>query len=358
MKRLTLLLLAATLTFPACDHDFDETGPTPTPTPQITGSFLGAQDGNNEWRWDFANGQFSGTDVIHNLHYSGTVTALPSGFQKLSITTSDDPALVTLPATAYAVVMSGEALLVKPPVQSDPTRAIFSAALGHCPSADATYSWITVPKNGWDTTDYAQGQTHFAPTLPTIDMTHDFDLFDGSLLSHGTPPAYTCDAGLITSANDPAVLAVSPSGVYVAYCGPVLSGLMGAVDPATSFDVTDLTGPGHAFRGMVFQNRPSGDQTTLLWSKGVYGTGFTLNTYVNVETNLRSSDPATALQVVLGTANSAQRFTGTLTDADGAHDFQFSVAKLANGKYVLFGIGYVVTGGGNTYPYNLVLLEQ
>lgn len=357
MKKMVLTLVAGiALLLSGCGDD--RTATSTTPAVALTGSFLAGQDGNVRWSWVFTNGQFTGTDVTNSLHYSGTATALPSGFQKLLITTSDDPALATLPTTAYAMVMPGEAIVIKPSTQSDPTRAIVGAGLGHCPSADATYSWLTVPKNGWDATDYALGQTHFTPTLPAIAMTHDFDFFDGSLRSHGTPPAYTCTNGLIVSDTDPAVLAVSPHGVYLAYCGPVLSGLIGVVDPAINFTVNDLVGPGHHFRGMTFQNRPSGDQTTLVWAQGDHHDGFDLNTYTNVETNAISVDSATALQVTLGTANSGQRFTGTLTDAAGTHAFQYVVACLSNGKYVIFGFGYITTGGGNTYPYNLALLEQ
>ncbi len=355
MKKLALLI-AGMLFLSGCGHD--RTTVTPSITPALTGSFAGAQDGNAQWTWTFTAGQFSAVDVTRSLHYSGTTTPLTSGFQKLSITASDDPALVTLPTTAYAMVMPGEAIVIKPSTQSDPTRAIVGAGLGHCPDVGNSYSWVAVPKNGWDTTDFALGQTHFMPSLPSIDMTHDFDYFDGSLRSHGTPPAYNCTNGLITSTGDPAVLAVSPSGIYVAYCGPVLSGLMGVVDPAINFTLSDLTGPRHSFRGMTFQNRPSGDQTTLVYAQGVSQVGFNLNTYTDVETNAQSTDASTAVQITLGTPNSAQRYTGTLTDASGAHAFQYVVACLRNGKYVIFGFGYIVTGAGNTYPYNLVLLEQ
>ena len=362
MKNFALVLsIALALALTGCGSTATPPTPGVPPSAQST-SYLGTQSGNDRWLWTFTGSQFTAANEVQNLHYSGTFRSLPNGFEKLNITTSDDAALTTLPAVAYALAMNGEALLVKPSTQSQPTRAIVAAGLGHCPTSNSTYSWVAVPKNAWDNSNFAVGQSvlaiHPVSGVSSIDMSLHFDFFDGSLQANSFPTGYTCSDGRISQVGDVAQYAVSKSGIYVANCGPVLSGLMGVVDPAINFTIAELTGPGHTFRGMLFQNQPTGDQTTLVWAQGDLNVGFHMNTYSDVDSGIESQDTTTAVQIALATPTSLERYPGTLTDAAGAHDFQFVIACLRNGKYVLFGFGSYILPGGVTVPYNVVLLEQ
>lgn len=324
-------------------------------------TYLGTQSPGDVWTWTLDNNNnFSAVNMTLSNTYSGTYTTLSSGFLKLSVTVSSDPAVIAtldVPAIAYAFEVPGTALIVKPAgADSD---VIVAAAQGTCPTADASYNWTVMPSATWDsTTDEAYGVSTSTVTGSNFDFVHNLYQLDGTLMATSSDAGSTCADGLITQTGDPLVVGLTPSGFLIGDNGPNEGGFMGMTAPAADVDLSATALAGKEFRGVLFRNGSTGDDTTLIWGRPNATTGTILDGGTYINDDVEAGVENTEVTVTFGTQPSPGVVNAVLDPLLAglvSEDFTIMVNEI-NGKYFIFGISTVE--GNATEPYNLIFIEQ
>lgn len=319
-------------------------------------NYLATQTPGDVWSWTISmtdgSGTFSATNETAHYAYSGTATALSNGFLNLAVTYTTDPGVASLPAYAYAMEVPGTAIIVKP-VGPD-SKVIVGVAQGTCPTAVATYNWVTIPWDTWTSaTDTAYGVSSSAIAGSTFDFSHNKYLLGGATApsSPSTSAGFTCANGKFTNATEPTIIGITPSGVFVGDAGPGAGGFVGVQAPASDVDLMDLALAGREFRGVLFKNNTTGQDTQPVWARPNGSGGLTGGGYIDFEAN--SEDMANQAALVFSSQPNPGIVSGTLTDP-AAHTFTMMINKIG-GKYMIFGIS---TNESAAQPYNFLAMEK
>ena len=323
--------------------------------------YLGTQSPGDVWTWTLNNdNSFSAVNETLSHTYSGTYATLSSGFLKLSVTATSDPGVIATPASpaiAYAFEVPGTALIVKPAgADSD---VIVAAAQGTCPTADAVYNWTVMPSATWDSTqDEAYGVTTSALTGSDFSFSHDLFQLDGTAIATVSDAGFTCAEGMITKTGDPLIIGMTPSGFLIGDNGPNAGGFMGMAAPVTNVDLSAAALAGKEFRGVLFRNGSTGNDTTLIWARPDSTAGDQLVGGAYVNDDVEGGVENTEVSVTFGTQPSPGVVTAVLDPIlAGLPSETFTVViNEINGKLFVFGISTVE--GNATEPYNMIFMEQ
>lgn len=342
-----------------------------TVTAASTNSYVGTQSPGDLWLLsiDDSAKTFSATNQSASLTYSGTFTALPNGFYKTSITTSNDP---NLPAgtNGYALEVPGVALVISLGGSTD--KPIAAIVPGPCPTISSTGLNADLINLGHSTYDSTTSESYAAVSAmqsgSNYNFTVDSYLLDGTLRTASSGPlpnSGTCTNGVITVPSVPdasggtsnVTAVAAPNGLYVLDLGRnsvTNNGKGGAVGTTTNIDPTQLSTAMTAnYLGFLFK-RNSTPITTLVGFGPGSGTSITGGTYVN-----QDSDPfdahGTTITINLPSVNGEGFLQGTVTDSNGAHRPFVAMITNSGGQYFLFGI---TTDTSSTTPYAIVLAQQ
>lgn len=327
-----------------------------------TTTYLGTQSPGDVWTWtlDSSNNSFSATNTTLSNTYSGTYTTLSSGFLKLSVTASSDPGVIATPAVpviAYAFEVPGTALIVKP--AGTDSDVIVATAQGACPTADASYNWTVMPSATWDSTsEVAYGVTSSTVTGTNFDFAHNLFLLDGTLMAATSDAGFTCVDGMMTLTGDPLIIGLTPSGFLIGDNGPNAGGFMGMTAPAANVDISTTALAGKDFRGVLFKNGSTGNDTTLIWARPNSTMGDQLDGGSYVSDDVEAGVENKEVTVTFGAQANPGVVNAVLTPDDlttPAENFTVVINEI-NGKYFIFGISTVE--GNTNEPYNLILMEQ
>ncbi len=320
-------------------------------------TYLGTQSPGDVWTWTLnEDNTFVAENVTLTHSYSGTYTTLPSDFLKLSVTSSSNPAVIATPANpaiAFAFEVPGTALVIRPAgADSD---VIVATAQGSCPTANASYNWTVMPYAGWDAnSSEAYGVTTSTVTGSSFDFVHDLYQLDGTAIATTSGAGFTCAEGRISKDGDPMIVGLTPSGFLIGDNGPNAGGFIGMEAPATNVDLSAAALAGKEFRGVLFRNGSTGDDTALIWGRPNAAGALDGGTYFDIEAGTENQE----VTVTFGTQSSPGVVSAVLDPllaGLASEDFTVMVNEI-NGKYFVFGISTVE--GISTQPYNLVLIEQ
>lgn len=349
MKIKTLVLIGLFI-LAGCSNDSDVNS---------SNSYTGTQSPGDVWSWTIDATSFSAKNETLEYSYSGSKSTLPNKFLKLIVDTSDDPALVgSLPATAYAIENPGTALIIKP--AGTDGKVIVAVAKGTCPSSDSSFNWVVIPKLSWSTlsSDEAYGTATSTVSGSMVDFTGTKNELDGTPIAGGGVSSFDCSDGVITSAVDPIVFAVAPTGTMIGDNGPGAGGIVGVVAPGSAIVDSDFSQPGREFRGVLFKNNAPGDDTNPVWVRGqgttLKGGGYT-DFVVGTEDSANNVELVLVSQASPGLYNATLAATGISCPDPACFDFVLMVNKVG-GKYVAYGIAENDDGSGGAY--NVMLMEQ
>lgn len=282
---LLCLVLACGISILSCGgssgSSTSSTSNTPTST---TTSFAGTQPPGDYWSWSFDSsaGTFTGTNNTKSVNYSGTSTALSgnsSGISKLTLTSTTDTSIGTLPQTAYAVQVPNTALLVATPsfVTFNGSRdsiqpPVFAAAQGSCPTTGATLNWVMMPPNTWcpTATAYSPLASGSGCSSSNVGLAYGTAVMSVSGGSYGiTVTPYhldgtadsafsfsncSCGSGVVQcidpSTSKPNRIAFTPSGVF--FIDTPNSAVAGVVQPDANIDMSDFLKSGRQFKGLWY----------------------------------------------------------------------------------------------------------
>jgi hypothetical protein len=318
--------------------------------PGGTTAYLGTQSPGDVWSWTFDNGSFTATNDTLQHNYTGTSQDLPSGFKKLTISTTDD-ANVTVGSAGYALEIPGVALLVKP-AGGDAVKPIIATTIGADPSgAIMACNYIVVPHAGWDCTQeeafgtavFTKGTDHW-----TGDITHY--LLDGTQDPQHGSGTFTCHDGRLEIDGGQSQGALTPAGLAFIDNGPGMGGLVGVPIPTQNIDWADFSS--HEFRGLMLQQ----GRTECIWMQpdpngGLHGGAFQSDG--GIETNTIDSDPNHGVHLTLVGQPGPGMLRIDVVSHDGQDQVAMMVAKV-NGKYVGFALG----GNANQGAFNVLLMQK
>ncbi|MFQ5586246.1 MAG: hypothetical protein ACE5GF_05420 [Thermodesulfobacteriota bacterium] len=357
-KALFTVLFVVALALSGCgggssDDDTASTTTTPAIGDGGKSTYLGTQSPGDLWVWtiDRDAGTFSATNVTTGYTYSGTAAILSNGFLRLTIGATTDPG-ATVGGNAYALEVPNTVLLIKPS-EAD-SNVIVAAAQGSCPTANASYNWISIPETAWvPATGVAYGTASSVVTGSDFAFTVARYLLDGTSLP-GDTPSGSCSGGRIDLA-DGTVIGIAPSGMFIGDSGPGNGGFVGVEAPSANIDIADLTASGKEYRGVLFKyNDPDSDDTEPVWARGTGASTLAGGGYTDFEAG--TEDTVNTVSIRSFTESSPGIYTAILTEPDGATaTFVFMVSRI-NGKYVLVGIS--TNTHYTTLPYNALLVEQ
>ena len=342
MQRMNAFVLAAAAVA-AC-------GEAGAPDAAAPRRYLGTQSPGDVWTWSIGATTFEATNLTTGYRYSGGKSDLPSGFLRLLITASTDPA-ATLPSVAYALEYPNTVLLVK--LAEAGEGLVAAVGLGSCPATAQDYDWVTVPSNTWhvDVND-AYGTARLTPSGGTYTITGVAYRLDGTAPAPGFSETATCAGGELRFAGG-ATGAVTPSRALMVDNGPGTGGGIGLVAPPAPVDLGAVAA--REYRGVLLKRRGGVDETEPIGAEPAGGGNLRGFCFTNVETGERcvSTEDAT-----IALASAAQPTPGIVrlrvTDDGGPHDFVFALSQLG-GRYMLFGIS---TNAAPTEPYNVMLIER
>lgn len=372
-----LLPLLCVLLLAACGGGSDT--PADEPTPPTFWTYKGTQSPGDVWTYTLGGGTFTARNETLAFDYAGTTTDLANGFLRLTVTTTTDPSVTPLPATAYAIEFPGIALLVLP-ADPDP-QVIVCAAIGATPTVESTYNYVKLPDPAWgtgaggiDTEEaWGVGDSHISGASGEI---FDFysDRWDmGNLTSTPTesgwsPETYTAtDGWLVPDVGDQRI-AVTPSGVFVQDGGPSSGGSYGVEAPASNLGTGALFVEDHDFLGFVFHYDDPDDDTQPVWAEVTAGDAWiTGGTFVSGTGSFDDAVPdAGDTRLVLTTEVRPGVFRGEQYEPGtdgvlGTADDEFAgrfvmLMKEVAGRVFLFGI--MDPAPGETKPINFIVLEQ
>lgn len=252
-------------------------------------------------------------------------------------------------ATGTAVEMPSTALLINPGglktrtnnALLEPIALVFRQQTGVCPSAGATFWFVTLPQANWTTSNLAYGTIVLGSSSLTIS---GLSLTGASA---GATDNYSCDASTsLLTFTDASLgtrhLAVSPSGLFV---GDGANGFAGLPQPAANLTIAS----GEVFLGVIYEPGPNPGTVTTV---GFTATSAALDGF----DPLTTGNPSNGITITLGSQSSPGLFTGgtlvegTTTDADFA-----VIANTFGGKKVLYGVTFNTVR--NT-PVGVLLLQQ
>ena len=140
--------------------------------------------------------------------------------------------------------------------------------------------------------------------------------------------------------------------------GPGQGGFIGFEAPASNIDTSASALAGKEFRGVVFKNESSGEDTEPIWASANALGGIDGGHYTDFENGIASG---TMVHLDFLTQLSPGVVTGTLTDVSNptpvVEDFTFMVSEI-NGKYFIFGIADESDSPAQSQPYNFLVMEN
>lgn len=314
-------------------------------------AYLGTQSPGDVWSYSFDGATFTASNDTLSHNYAGTVEDLPSGFKKLTVTSSNDGNVV-LGSAGYALDLPGVALLVKPAGDRNTVKPIIATSIGSDPANNTlNVNWITVPHAGWDcTTEEAFGTAVFTKGTDhwSGDITHF--LLDGSAGSANGHGSFTCTDGHLVLDGGTAQGALTPAGMAFIDNGPGLGGLVGVPVPAQDVNWADFAT--HEFRGLMMQS----GKTECVWiqPKGdgdLRGGGYQND--AGIESNTTNQDPQSGVTLHFLGQPSHGILRIDVTSHDGTDQVVMIVSKV-NGKYVGFALGGNPTDGA----FNVLLIQK
>jgi hypothetical protein len=320
-------------------------------TSGLTHNYLGTQAPGDVWAWQIDETTFTATNQTLGLHYSGSKSALATGFMKLTVSSTDDPG-VSAGESAYALELPGTALLIKP-VGADTKPPIVASSLGSNPAGpQVKFNYVAIGKVGFNAvSDEAYGHT-------TLDVTGNQYTgvtfrwaIDGSALANGSANL-TGNNGLMTELNGPngapVTGAMTPSGVCALDYGPNQGGIIGVKQPASNVDLADFAS--RHFKGfLINQGKTQCVDVTSNGDGTLHGQGYALGTGVETGTFDGGSGPTLSFtsqpnpgEVIIHLAfgNGYETMAGAINVVDG--------------KYMMFCTGV----GQDGIPYNVILVEN
>ena len=319
-----------------------------------TRAYLGTQAPGDVWSWSFDNATFTAANQTLSHNYTGTSADLPSGFKKLTISTSDD---TNVPAgsAAYAIEVAGTALIIKPAAVG--SAPIIACGLGSnaADGAQLHYNWVTVPRPNW-TDNVCYGTVDFLVSGTRYDGTIKSYLSDGTL-DKTRSDHFVNNGGVLTTPPN-GTGALTPSGTFMLDFGPNNGGVIGVEQSTTPIDVADFCLAGREFRGILMRPvdplNPTNPHNGAQCIFGIGGGTNTLNggSFTDVEAGTKD-DVANGVRITIQSQPSPGLLQGNLTELhdNSNHPIFFAINKV-NGKYEIFGLG--TDSGG----YNISLIEK
>ena len=326
-------------------------GATSSSSNGLTHNYLGTQAPGDVWSWQITESTFTATNQTLGLHYSGTKSTLPTGFMKLQVITTDDPG-VSAGQSAYALELSGTALLIKP-VGGDTKPPIVASCLGsNPPGPQVKFNFVAIGKVGFNAaSDEVFGYTVLAVSGNNYSgPTHRYTV-TGSPLTDGTANLVG-DNGLMTQLNGPGGApvtgAMTPSGVLALDYGPNLGGVIGVKQPASNIDLADLAS--RHFKGfLINQGKTQCVDVTSNGDGTLHGQGYSLPSGVEDGTFDGGGGPTLSFT----SQPNPGEITVRLAFGNGFEDMAAAI-NVVNGKYMMFCCGV----GQDGKPYNVILVEN
>lgn len=316
-------------------------------------SYTATQSPGDVWSWTLTSSTFTATNDTTGFTYSGGKETLANLFLKLTVTASTDPGVpLDGTAVAFALEVPGTALIVKP-ADTD-GKAIVGVGQGSCPTADATYNWITIPRADWDAAS-SEAYGTADSTVSGSDISFDVSAFmlDGNPVGSNTAST-TCSNGVMTETGSTTTIGIAPSGTFVGDNGPNDGGFIGVVAPSANVAFADITASGLEYRGVLFKNNNANDDDTEpVWVRRSSSGVLTGGNYSDFEGNVENTSEGVTL--TFDSQPSPGVLLATLADPGGPSDFVFVVNQV-DGSFVLYGISQDV--GNNMQPYNVLLVSQ
>jgi hypothetical protein len=326
-------------------------------------SYFATQSPGDAWIWNINPPTFDAANVsqAQPLTYRGSAELFDSGFLKLIVPDAvhtNDSSITAFPFVAYAVELPQTVLLVKP-VGSN-SDVIFGVALGNCPTAVASYNWITMPKQGWDSDLHEAYGTATVTPGATLSFSVQSYRLDGTSLGTSTQTA-SCDSGGQLTFSDGSKGSIAPTGTIVVDKGDQ-GGVIGMLVPGANIDLVDAASK--SYLGVNFQRQASGERTTeAVW--GEPGSGADVGKLVgacfdNLETGARCGVPPHGAVFDIPTASQPNPGMARVGMTDNYAGLRPSVmmANKVNNKYFLVGIS---TSGNGTHAHlepNLFLVVE
>lgn len=318
--------------------------------------YVGTQQPGDVWAWSIGASTFTASNETLSHNYAGVVEPLPSGFTKLTITSTNDSG-VTVGTQAYSIEIPGTCLLVKP-AGSEFVSPIIATGLGSNPTAQTlAMNWITIPSADFDAQNSdAFGTANFTKTQAGYDAAIEFGKLDYSEgpLSQGSGATLLYQNGRYIIEGEDVVFGLQQSGVFMADFGPNLGGIIGMQAPTRSIPWSEIAGK--IFLGMMAE---SGRTQLITANPGtapdtLQADGLVTDTEISTGINTGSGDGGVILELLNTVSNGLYAVNLNYGGNGSTNEKMFFVAGEVEGKLVLFGFaGNAITG-----TYNVLLVEK
>lgn len=311
-------------------------------------NYVGTQAPGDVWTWNLTSTTFSAVNTTRGTSYSGSSTLLDSGYYKLAVTASSDPA-APVGSAAYAFDVPGVAIIVQP--AGTITNPVVGAAVGTNPTGSTNYNWISIPSSSWESGhNEAYGTAVIAMTSATsgsILITQN-SITGAVLGTHNQPVDWT--SGEFTTSGSTGV--VTPAGMIMVDNGPGEGGVFGVKAAAANVDLADLAS--QEYRGMLFKGGGAGASGgTELLKITTNGTGGLDGVaYVNVETG-ELDPPGNHVTLTFGAQASPGLVNGVLHLHSEDQNIVLAINKIG-GKYMIY--GFAASSDG--VPDNFLLIQK
>jgi hypothetical protein len=316
--------------------------------------YVGTQAPGDVWTWSFEGQTFTGRNETLGFAYAGTAVQLPSGFKKLTMTSSTDPG-VSVGDRAFAIEIPGTCLLVKP-AGGDRVEPIFGTGLGANPTEAAfTMNWVAVPRLGYRLDqDDAYGVASFTRTEPGYTVAIEYAQLDWDTMDVGGGATLVPENGRYVVAGEQMVFGLQASGVFFGDKGPNLGGLIGFRQPTAPIPWADVaTG---TYIGTLVKDGQTqlvrvqpGDPGSLVARR--FGSD------ANVETDtLDSTDAGAILRLASSPAPGLLRLT---IESGSSTENLVAIVAVVEGRRILFCLGGSIgVGSGEQSISNLMLVQR
>jgi len=318
--------------------------------------YVGTQQPGDVWAWSIGASTFTASNETLSHTYAGDVMNLPSGFTKLTISSTNDSA-VSVGTQAYSIEIPGTCLLVKP-AGSEFVSPIIATGLGSNPTAQTlAMNWITIPSADFDVQNSdAFGTANFTKTQAGYDAAIDFGKLDYSEgpLDQGSGATLVHQDGRYIIEGDDIVFGLQQSGVFMADFGPNLGGIIGMQAPTRSIPWPEIAGK--TFIGMMAE---SGRTQLITVKPGIapdtlQGDGLVTDTEISTGINTGSGDGGVTLELLSTVSNGLFAVNLNYGENGNNNERMFFVAGEVEGKIVLFGFA----GNAQNGTYNVLLVEK
>jgi hypothetical protein len=298
-----------------------------------TNSYLGTQAPGDVWSWTVGSSTFTASNDTLGHTYSGTAQALPSGFTKLVVTSTNDPG-VAAGSAAYAIEIPGVALMVKPAGGNDKPVIVASGHGQDIKGNTLSSNWVTIPSADYNSLSHESYGTAVFTKGPqkTWNGVIQQYMSDGTHLGQGTG-SFTEHKGVLTMADSSAVAAMTSGGALILDNGPNMGGLVGLRVPASPLSLDEFRAS--TFRGIVVMN----GETRGLYLQPHSGPMMLGGMYdeAGLETNTPDPDPEKHAYISIDTQPSPGIFRATLHTEGDDHNIILVVNKV-KGKFIGFGL--------------------